>query len=80
MAIGSDGYRSSRLDGCLQASEIYLLSRRDAREIIDQQLDVITTQWSDAADTARLTPAERRQLWGRQILNPYALEGYVTGS
>lgn len=32
--------------------------------------------WSDAADVARLTEAERLALWGRQILNPFALEGY----
>ncbi len=30
---------------------------------------VITDQWNEAADAARLTRAERDQLWGRQILN-----------
>ena len=77
MAIGRDGFRSSQLAGCLTAAEAYLLSRSEAEEIIDRQLVVITTQWDDAADAVRLTKAERRQLWGRQILNPYALEGHV---
>jgi serine/threonine-protein kinase HipA len=40
------------------------------------QIDVISTQWTDAADATQLTAAERDGLWGRQILNPYALDGY----
>lgn len=76
MEIGRDGSRWSRLDGCVHAADTYLLTLDEAKDIIDHQLDVIRTQWADAADVALLTEAERRQLWGRQILNPYALENY----
>jgi serine/threonine-protein kinase HipA len=76
MAIGRDGFRASQLAGCVTASETYLLSDSAARAIINHQLDVINNQWIDAADAARLTAAERDQLWGRQILNPYALYDY----
>lgn len=70
------GFRFSQLKGCVDAAEIYHLSGSEAAAIIDDQLEVINAQWPDAADAARLTEAERQQLWHRQILNPYALEGY----
>lgn len=77
MAIGRDGFRLSQLEGCVIAAETYLLTEAEAREIIDQQLQIINEQWLDAADASRLTEAERRLLWNRQILNPFATEGYT---
>ena len=47
-----------------------------ARAIIGHQLHVIRSEWKDAAGEARLATAEIDQLWGRQILNPFALEDY----
>lgn len=76
MAIGPDGFRSSQLAGCVRAAGTYGLSTADARQLVDHQLEVIHAEWDDAADAARLTRADREALWGRQILNPYALEGY----
>ena len=76
MAIGRDGYRMSNLAGCIPHAESYLLSAGEAWEIIDGQLEVIRTQYREAADMARLTKVEREDLWGSAILNPYALEGY----
>ena len=76
MAIGRDGFRWSQLDGCISAAAVYLLTQIEAREIIDHQLKVIAIEWPEAADAVMLTEAERRQLWGSQILNPYAIEGY----
>jgi len=74
MAIGRDGQRTSRLSVCRNAAEVYLLSRAEAEAIIDQQVTIIGDQWADAADAARLTTQERRQLWQRQILNPFIHE------
>lgn len=74
MAIGRDGFRLSQLTGCVRAAEVYLLSPDEARAIIDHQVEVIRTQWDEAADAVRLTQAQRRQLWGRQVLNAFALE------
>jgi len=31
---------------------------------------VLRVEWSDAADRARLTPADRELLWEGQMLNP----------
>lgn len=81
MAIRRDGYRYSQLAGCLAAAtDTYLLSKAEAKGIIDYQVDMIRSEWKNAADAARLTTAEREQLWGRQILNPFALEDAAGGS
>jgi len=62
MAVGRDGFRFSQVIGCQDAASTYLLSRDEARGIIDHQLHVINTQWTDASDAARLTHAERSRL------------------
>jgi serine/threonine-protein kinase HipA len=75
MAIRRDGYRYSQLAGCVAAAaDTYLLSKAEAKGIINHQVDTIRTEWDEAADVARLTSVERDRLWGRQILNPYALQ------
>jgi serine/threonine-protein kinase HipA len=76
MAIGQDGYRMSRLAGCVARASTYLLSEPDAREIVDHQIDVIETDWSEVCDQAALTQVDRAGFWRRQFLNPYATEGY----
>jgi len=76
MAIGRDGYRMSQLEGCVERAAVYQLSDAEAREIIDRQLETIEGQWDEVCDLAGLTEVERSGFWGRQFLNPYALEGY----
>ncbi|MEX2487227.1 MAG: HipA domain-containing protein [Nitriliruptoraceae bacterium] len=76
MAFGADGQKLSQVAACLDAARFYELTERQAREVIDRQLDVIGDQWHDAADAATLTATERDQMWGRQILNPFATYGY----
>jgi serine/threonine-protein kinase HipA len=76
MAIRSDGFRMSQLAACVEQASTYLLSDVQAREIIDHQIDVIESQWSDVCDLARMSEVERGYFWRRQFLNPYALEGY----
>jgi serine/threonine-protein kinase HipA len=76
MAIGQDGYRLSQLAGCVARASTYLLSESEAREIIDHQIDVIETHWTDVCDQASLTEVDRAGFWHRQFLNPYAIEGY----
>lgn len=70
MAITRDGRRMSRMALCVEASEVFLLSRTEARTIISDQVGIIESQWLDAADAARLTRAERELLWRTLILNP----------
>ena len=71
MAIGREGQRRSQFAVCIEAAHVYHLSTAEAREIVEAQVETITREWSDAADVARLTHAERERLWGRQILNEF---------
>jgi hypothetical protein len=70
MAYGPDGERRSRLAPLVDAAHLYLLDRVEAREIVDRVVAVIRDEWSDAADRARLTHADRDLLRESQILNP----------
>jgi serine/threonine-protein kinase HipA len=72
MAIGRrKGERESRLAVCRDASEVYLLTRQEADDIIASQVEVIESQWDEAAEESRLTAQDKQRLWKRQILNDY---------
>jgi serine/threonine-protein kinase HipA len=77
MIIGEDGFRLSRLEGCVERAETYLLTEPEARGLIDAQVDVIRRNWDEVAELAGLTEVDRSLFWGRQFLNPYAFEGYA---
>ncbi|HEY4450674.1 MAG TPA: HipA domain-containing protein, partial [Solirubrobacteraceae bacterium] len=72
MDIGADGFRLSRLAGCVEASRQYLLSPAEARQIIDAQVESIRSSWGEVSEMASMTAEERRYFWRRQFLNPYA--------
>ncbi len=80
MAIAPGGARLSQATTCLAAANHYELSERDACSIIDGQIRTITERWGDVADSVGLTSAERGELWGNQVLNPFATYGYRTSS
>lgn len=73
MAIGEDGWRYSQLPGCVARAATYHLSRADAQEIVDHQIEAIEASWDDVCDEAGLTGAQRDALMGRQFINPFAL-------
>jgi serine/threonine-protein kinase HipA len=68
--------RLSQLTLCLEAASQFLLSAGRARHIIDRQLKTIQARWEDVCDDAGLSEVDRAFLWGRQFLNPFALEGW----
>jgi len=70
MAYGPDGERRSGLAPLVDAAHLYLLDRVEAEEIVERVVAEIRAGWSDAADRARLTQADRNLLWESQILNP----------
>jgi serine/threonine-protein kinase HipA len=78
MMIGADGYRMSRLAGCVERSTTFLLGASEAREIIDHQVEVIERDWDDVCERAQMTTVERSFFWRRQFLNRYAFEGYAS--
>jgi serine/threonine-protein kinase HipA len=76
MDISASGFRLSQLAGCVDGAPEYLLSGDEARQIIDGQIDAIRTSWDEVSEMASMTFDERNYFWERQLLNPYAFEGY----
>ena len=69
--------RFSQLTVCLEAAPNFLLSEVRARAIINAQLATIRQQWEAVCDEVNLNEVDRAFLWGRQFLNPFALQGWV---
>jgi serine/threonine-protein kinase HipA len=67
----------SQLAVCLEAAPQFLLEEERARAIINSQLEKIRGQWEKVCCEADLSEVDRAYLWGRQFLNPFALEGWA---
>jgi len=76
MAITRAGDRRSRLATCIEASGEFLLSEAQAGAIVERLVQTIIDEFDDVADTVGLTELDRRLLWRRAFLHPYAFEGY----
>jgi serine/threonine-protein kinase HipA len=68
--------RLSQVTLCVEAASQFLLSADRARTIVASQLKAIRACWSGVCDEANLSEVDRAFLWGRQFLNPFALEGW----
>ena len=77
LICGND--RSSRLATCLEAAHDFLLSAAEALQIMHQQINCLTQQWTAICDEAALSTVDRNLLWGNQFLNPYIFEGLPAG-
>ncbi len=69
---GSDNL--SRLSTCLQAAHHFLLSEVEALTLVTQQLQTIAAHWPRLCEEASLAATDRRLLWGRSFLNPFAFD------
>lgn len=54
---------------CAHAGIRYLSAAAD-------QLQCLRTHWLSVCEEASLGSPDRDAMWGRQFLNPYALQGY----
>lgn len=59
-------------------NNLHIAGGSDARSIIEGQLRTITRRCGEVADEVGLSQAERRELWGTRVLNPFAFYGYET--
>lgn len=73
MLIAGDN-RMSRISSCMDAAANFLLSRKEAIDIVESQLRCIIEHWDAVCDEASLSVTDRAFMWRRQFLNPYALE------
>lgn len=73
-AIGltAEGERASQFRVARVAAAHFLISPSEADDIIDHVVRTIESSWAEVCDEARLTEAERDQLWKREFLNEYA--------
>jgi len=78
MIIGdsSDRFKKSQVAGCVERAHVYQLSTKEAKSIVDNQIDVIEHDWPEVCERAEMSEAERAYFWRRQFLNRYALEGW----
>jgi serine/threonine-protein kinase HipA len=67
----------SQLTLCLEAAPQFLLGGDQARALISAQMICIRTHWDQVCDEAGLSQVDRAFLWGRQFLNPFALQGWA---
>jgi len=63
----------SRMETCIEAAGIFLLSTEEAISIIEHQKNTITQYWDEVCDAAELTQIDKKLLWNRQFLNPYSV-------
>lgn len=73
MLISGDG-RLSKLASCLNAAPHFLLTQADAKDVFNKQREAIENHWEQVCDEASLSTVDRKLLWKRQFLNPFAFE------
>jgi len=76
MAYGPLGERTSQVAPLAASAAVYHLTDREARAIIERQIQMIRSSWDDVCDAAHITTVTRERLMGRQFLNPYAMYGW----
>lgn len=79
MLVNADDKRSL-LESCRMSASNFLISDRDARALIEDQIATIIRLWDSVCDEAELSEVDRNFLWRRQFLNDYAFEGYIDGA
>lgn len=74
---GERGARVSNFAALVGESETYGLGAAAAREVIDHLVATIRENWQEAADAARLSTADARRLFEKQILPRAAFFDYA---
>jgi serine/threonine-protein kinase HipA len=73
LIIGNENF--AKIAVCLKAAQSFLLSDDEAFALAEHQIKVLQERWTSICDEAKLTEVDRKLLWRRQFLNPYAFEG-----
>jgi serine/threonine-protein kinase HipA len=66
--------RSSKISTCLETAKNFLLSQDSAKAIFEKQKATINEKWGDICDEADSSEIDRKYLWERQFLNPFATD------
>ncbi|MAY36692.1 MAG: phosphatidylinositol kinase [Spongiibacteraceae bacterium] len=73
MLISGDN-RLSQLKSCREAAHNFLVSEEEASTLFDHQQAIIEKHWDEVCDEAELSEVDKKLFWGRQFLNPFAIE------
>lgn len=71
----SGNNRFSKIETCLETAHNFLLSKDEAFSIFEKQKETIEQNWDAVCNEAELTEIDKKLLWNRQFLNPFAFEG-----
>ena len=69
------GNRRSTLATCLSAAYQFHLGERQASKIIENQLEILRSEWDAVCDEACLSRAEQNPAWERMFLHPSIFYG-----
>lgn len=64
----------SQISTCLTAAHHFLLSQEEAMAIVEHQKAIIEEHWETVCEQAELNEVDKKLLWQRQFLNPFAFE------
>lgn len=73
---GDRGTKVSNFAALVRESETYGLNAAEGRDIIDHLVSSIRDNWDDAAEVARLSAADKKNLHGKQVLPRAAFFNY----
>jgi serine/threonine-protein kinase HipA len=66
--------RMSKISVCLDAAPLFLLSEKEGTLVVEHQLNTIGKNWKAVCEEAKLTEIDKKLMWGRQFLNPFAFD------
>lgn len=72
LIVGNNRY--SQLKTCLEAAHLFLLSAKEAADIMDRVETAIRDNWDRVCEEARLATVDKALMWHRQFLNPFSIE------
>ena len=71
IGITRDGTRWSQLSLCHKVARDFLIDPTDAKDITEELVDLVHSDWDEVAEIAQLSSVERDDLWHREIMNPF---------
>lgn len=72
LIVGNDN--RSQITSCLDAAENFLLSRKEAVDLIENQIRSIIGNWNDVCELSKVNAIDKKLLANRQFFNPYVFE------
>ena len=70
MAFGPNGLKAARVAACVASCSVFNLRRRDAQEIVDRCVTVVTEQFDDACDHTGVSDTIQELLRRGPVLHP----------